>query len=171
MRIKAIYIILLSVLAFNSNAQTTANLLKAGFLEKFARFSEWPQQGMGDSFDIYVIGESPFDNELEQLYHNVLIKELPVKIHYTSSVIEIQSCEILFICASEKPSLNRILEQVKNTATLTISDTKNFGKQGVIINFYTTLQNTMHFEINTHALSQSALKIEPMLLDFAKIIN
>jgi hypothetical protein len=49
------------------HAQTDEYLLKAGFLERFTRFIEWPgETNIADNtkpFVISVIGENPFDKK------------------------------------------------------------------------------------------------------------
>jgi hypothetical protein len=171
MKIKHLYIALILCCSLFSNAQNTANMLKAGFLQKFATFSEWPKQSMGNTFDIYVIGNIPFNKELDEIYANVNIKTLPVQIHYINSVLDLRSCEILFISSSERKQLSTILEYTKYKPILTISDHKDFAKLGVMINFYLTTENTLHFEINREPLNESGIIMDIILLEYAKIIK
>ncbi len=162
---------ILVLLKLNCLGQNNEYMLKAAFFEKFAHFTEWPTENSNQIFNISILGNHSFNNEFENLYQNIEIKGLPVKIHYISKLSELESCEILFIASSERKKLNEIIRVANSKQILTIADTKGFGKQGVIINFYTTIENTIHFEINTKALESSVIKMDIMLLDFAKIIN
>ena len=154
-------------LAFN---QENEYLLKAGFMEKFARFTTWPKQNKPE-FNIMVIGESPFNGTLKSFYRSLTIKNRNVKIKYVKQLQEIQNPDILFISSSENKRLDEILEYTKHKPILTIADTEGFAKRGVHINFYETEQATLHFKINAKAVKQSGLKIDALLLSYANIVK
>jgi uncharacterized protein DUF4154 len=150
-------------------------LLKAGFIEKFARFTDWPDQSdINDSntpFIISVIGKSPFKGSLEEIYKKALIKNKSVQIRYISSEKQILDSHILFICKSEKRNLKNILNAVQNKPVMVISDTQGFGEKGSHINLFITKKGTLHFEINVKAVKKSGLSIQLVLLEVAKVIG
>lgn len=170
--IKRIQIIILLLLVFQLNgfSQTTEYMLKAGFLEKFARFTEWPNINKTE-FKICVLGKNPFKKDLDKMYAKVKIKNLAVKLEYIENINELKNPDILFISSSERSNLSEILNQIKEKPILTVSDTRGFAQKGVIINFYETAQGTIHFEINKSTLSDSGLQMDLMLLQLAKIIE
>lgn len=170
-KLKYICIILIACLAFATKAQTNEYLIKAGFIEKFANFTEWPNISKNKEIEIAILGKSPFANELEELYSTRTIKNLPVKIRYIKSLGEIKNSNILFICDSEGSQLTNILNYTQNKPILTISESKGFAKRGVHINFYQTNQGTIHFEINAQRVKKSGLSIDVILLDYAHIVN
>lgn len=155
----------------SSFSQTEEYMLKAGFLEKFARFSQWPKGNDPDTFQITVLGEDPFDGALEKMYHSHKIGGKPVAIAYISSVSEINNCHILFISSSKSKQLPSIIQQIGKKAILTVGETPRYAEKGVIINFYETNKGTIHFEISKSALMQSKVKMDIMLLDFAKLVE
>lgn len=162
-------IILFSTLSVK--AQSKEYILKAGFLEKFARFSEWPDEKQIDTFNITVIGNSPFNGILEELYSSHTIKDKPVHINYISSISQINNCQILFIAVENTRILESILEETKDKPILTISEKDGFGKKGVLLNFFITEQGTVHFEINYQKVKQSGISMDIFLLEYAKIIE
>lgn len=163
----------LGIMVNASVAQPVEYLLKAGFIEKFARFIDWPGQGGSPAaespFVISIIGDSPFRGSLEEIYGQGRIKGKPVSINYIRTVDEIAGSHVLFICASERNNLPEILEAAGRQPVLLVSDTRGFVRQGTHINLYITENGTLHFEINVEAVKQSGLSVQLALLEVAKI--
>lgn len=159
----------------SSHAQPMEYLLKAGFLEKFARFTDWPDssdlKNSETPFVISVMGTSPFKGSLEEIYKTATIKNKPVKIQYINSKNQIPGTHLLFVCESEKKNLEEILPAVQDLPVLIVSDTDGFAQKGTHINIYTTKKDTLHFEINVNAVKKSGLSVQLVLLEVAKIIG
>lgn len=158
-----------------SRSQPMEYLLKAGFLEKFARFTDWPEEsGVAKDdvpFVICVIGESPFKGTLEKLYNTEKIKQRPVRIRYISDPEEIDDSDLLFVAKSEKKKLDTILAATRSKPILVVGDTRKFGEKGCHINIYITAKGTLHFEINLKKVKESGLRMQLVLLEIAKIID
>jgi len=154
-------------------AQSTEYLLKAGYIEKFTHFIDWPEtSSLNDStipFSISVIGEHPFNTSIEKIFNKVMVKNKKVRIRYISSVDEIGNSMIVVIPGSQKNRLDTILNYTKGKPILTIGETKGYGKKGVIINMFID-NDYIRYEINRTALSKSGLKISAKLLEIARII-
>lgn len=150
-------------------------LLKGGFLEKFARFTDWPpESGINDPdtpFIISVIGKSPFKGSLEKIYKDGKIKGKPVRIKYIQSLDDIPGCHMLFIAESEERRLPDIVKTAETYPILMVSDTTGFAEMGCHINLYITKKGTLHFEINLNALKASGLSVQLVLLEIAKIVG
>lgn len=155
-------------------AQSNEYLLKAGYIEKFTHFIEWPDTtNINDStitFSIAVIGENKFGNAIENIFKNAKVKNKAVRITYISSVDEVDNCMILIISESKKNKLDEILNYTKGKPILTIGETKGYGKKGVIINMFVD-DNYIRYEINRTVLDKSGLKISSLLLSSAIIVK
>lgn len=154
----------------NSFAQSREYLLKAGFLEKFTHFIEWPCTVSSETFRIAVIGENKFGNALEDIFSKVKIKDKPAEIVYISSVDELKDCMILFISGKMDNKLDDILNHTTGKPILTISENSGYGKKGTIINML-LVNDYIRYEINRNALAKSGLKMSSLLLDSAIIIK
>ncbi len=156
-------------------AQPAEYLMKAGFLGKFAQFTDWPEAcGMERtdvSFVLSVIGESLFLDSLDKVYAQGTIKDKPVIIRYINTIEQIKGSHLLFISETKKHHLDDILRAVKTKPILVVGDTKGFGAKGCHINLYVTKKNTLHFEINVNAVKPSGLSIQLVLLEIAKIVG
>ncbi len=146
--------------------------VKGIFIEKFCPFTEWSKAKMDTSevFTITIIGENNFGNILENMYADILIKGKEVKINYVKSIDEIKNTHILFISNDQKYNIDKIVSFANKNNILTISDSQNFGKKGVHINFYLTVNGTLHFTINLKSTKEANLRINLMLIEIAKII-
>ena len=154
-----------------SESQSLEYSVKAIYLEKFARFTDWPDNISGENFIIAVLGKSPFDGELEKLAKKTKIKNKPLKINYLNEISELSNCQLLFISSSEKDRLSEVLQKVEYQNILTIADMPGACKKGVHINLYTDGSGTVHYEINPEALKKAKLTVEMQLLSYGKIIN
>ena len=148
--------------------------VKAEMLERFALFLEWPEsahiEDKSTPFVIAVIGEHPSGLELENVLSGRKIRDKEIRIRYLSTPDEIEDCHVLFISSSEKESLGRIIARTRNKAILTVSDTKGFSEEGVLINFYLE-KKKIRFEINETAAYESGFYVSYKLLQLARIVK
>ena len=152
-------------------SQSKEYMLKAGFLEKFARFSEWPQDVKMDTFKITILGKSPFQGALEKMYTSYNIKKKPVSINYISSVDDIDNCHIMFVSKTMSRQLDTIIQKVGSKPILTVGETNGYVNKGVIINFFKTNKGTVHFEISKKNVKESGIKMDILLLNFAELVE
>jgi hypothetical protein len=162
-------IFLLAVFSNCLKSQSVEYFVKASLIEKFARFTEWESNSIGEEFVIGVLGKSPFYNELEKLSAKIKIKSKPVKIIYFKNMEDTKVCQVLFICASEKDNLSEIIKYLGNYNILIVGDTEGFSEKGVHFNFYLEKNENIHFEINVKALAKANLKTDMQLLSLGKI--
>lgn len=169
--LKGIMLLILSIYTLGASGQSVEYFVKASFIQKFARYTEWPANSIGNNFVIGVAGTSPFSNELETLAAQTHIKGKPVKIVYLKNPSEVAKCQILFISNSERRNLTNWLTTCQNQTILLVADTPGFSQKGVHFNFYYNTDETIHFEINVKALAAAGLTADLQLLNIAKIIN
>ena len=146
--------------------------VKAAFIYNFMKFIEWPDRAFvdkHDSMNICVLGKSPFGSALDFVREEKINNRKIIVKHY-NNIHDMERCHILFISRSEEEGLTQILENLKGLNILTISDTKGFAQQGVIINFYIE-ENKVQFEINQDAAKRSGLKVSSKLLSLAEIVR
>lgn len=164
--------ILLFLLFFTGtiHAQVSEYEFKAAFIERFTRFIEWPDSIRSDTFNIVVIGKTPLQSTIDQLFKTLKIKNHNVKTTYTTDTNDLKYADLVFISKSEKKRIDEILALTSKYPILTISDTKGFATKGVHINMYDD-NNYIRYEINQDAIQKSNLKVSSLLLTSAKIIK
>jgi hypothetical protein len=145
--------------------------LKAVYLERFARFVEWPAHAaIGDSakpFVIAVLGQDGFARQLERIYRQQTILGKPVEVLALQDGQAIPTCHLLFIGTNQREGLLELLARLKRRPVLTVSDSPGFGAAGVHFNLYSA-DNKLRFEINEPAAKAAGLQIGYQLLSYAR---
>ena len=145
--------------------------VKAAYLYHFAKFVDWPSDSFkDDQSPVYltILGVNPFGPALDSIKDKT-VKGRKLIIKQCPSIDLLGGCHILFISPSEKANLKQILNALKNSSVLTVSETERFTQQGGMINFITQ-DNRIQFEINPVAAQRSRLKISSQLLKLARIV-
>ncbi len=156
--------------ACSLQAQVSESEYKVAFIERFTRFIEWPDSIKGDTFNIVVVGKTPLQSTLNELFTKIKIKERDVKLIYSNDTNQLVNANLVFISGSEKRRINEILAITNKYPILTISDTKGYSTKGVHINMYND-NDYIRYEINQEAVESSNLKVSSLLLTSAKIVK
>ena len=159
-----------NLLAVMAAGQASEYQVKAEDIERFTRFIDWPAGSEGHStFLIGVVGENPFNGYLDKMAAQYRIKNRPVEIRAITDFSQIDSCQLVFICGTERDRLRRILMHTESKPILTVGDTAGFAQQGVIINFYNA-GDKVRFEMNEAAIERSGLRVSAKLLKLARLV-
>lgn len=147
--------------------------MKAAFLYNFAKFVEWPARGSGDrdgQIRVCILGKDPFGPVLEGVIQGKTVNNRSLAVRRIAYLEGATSCHLLFIGSSEKNRLEDIVEALKGTNVLTVSEIDRFAHRGGMINFL--MENKkVRFEINVDAAALAGLKISSKLLQLATIVR
>jgi hypothetical protein len=161
--------------AWNARAQLPVDreyLIKAAFLYNFLKFVEWPTDVLPEgarTISICVIGEDPFGDALDSL-KGKSVQDKSVEIKRVQALQDLKACHLLFISSSAKARLGEIMEAVKGTSLLTVSELERFTERGGIIRLFLE-RNNVRFEINVDIAARARLKMGSRLLSLAKIVK
>lgn len=148
-----------------SASEVSEYRLKAAFLYNFIAYTRWPDQTV-DSLRVCIHGEDPFDENLQYL-KNKKVNETDLLVQNTKHIPEISDCQVIFISNSAIGNLNNILDHIKNKPVLTISDSINAGRKGIMINM-TINEGRIEFNVNLNAVRNANLELSAQLLRLAK---
>jgi len=143
--------------------------VKALFLFNFAKYVEWPANTFGATnspITIGIVGGGPCLEPLQKTIEGKLVSEHPILIRQLDKIENLNKCQILFIGISEKKRMGEILDQVRNTPVLTVSEVEQFAGQGGMIGFVKK-DGKVRLEINLKAARQAKLEISSKLLGVA----
>lgn len=148
-------------------------LLKAEYMafvgQASTRFS--PQElEANSSFRLGVVGRSPFEGFLAQVYERRTVRGKPVKIVFPRTPDEVANCQMIFICRSESDRLEEVLGWVKGRPVITIGDSKGFLSRGVMVNF-SLEQDRIVIWVNLEAAKRSGLGFAPDFLELVRIYS
>jgi hypothetical protein len=144
--------------------------LKAVFLFNFAKFVEWPPQAFADPhdpFSICVLGDNPFGAALDDAVRGKTVASRPIAIRLVSSGQQAQTCQILFVSASERKRMHGLLEGLRNCCVLTVGDMDDFTQNGGIVQFRMK-DSRVRIEIDAEAAERASLRISSRLLSLAE---
>ena len=146
--------------------------VKAAFLYQFTKFIEWPSEAFPDAnapFSICVAGADPFGNILNQLFQQKTVGQRRLELRRSAHGEDLQGCQILFISASERKRFPAILDKVKGTPVVTVSESDRFMQAGGTINFFLS-EERVRFDINLEATEGTGLKFSSRLLSVARTV-
>lgn len=170
----ALLLLLIAGIEPNLQAQYTANEIKGAFVERFTRFTEWPEEALpadtSQPFAVTIVGDCQFQRELQNAFYGHRVKGHRCSITILPTGEKIPKCQLLYIAASERKKLDQILAQVNDAAVLTVANAPGFSQRGVLIDLY-EINAHIRFEINLKAIHKSGLYLSSQMLRHAKIIE
>lgn len=98
--------------------------LKTAYLYNFALFTTWPASWLpesGDTIKICTIGDDRFGTAIEQL-HNRMVRTKRLVVRRAIALEQAPLCHMLYIAESERQNMATILESLRGSSVLTISD-------------------------------------------------
>jgi hypothetical protein len=146
--------------------------VKAAFLYQFTKFIEWPAEAFANAnapFSICVAGADPFGNALNQLFQQKTVGQRRLEVRRSAHGEDLQGCQILFISASEHKRFPAILDKVKGSPVVTVSESDRFMQAGGAINFFLS-EERVRFDINLEATEGTGLKFSSRLLSVARTV-
>lgn len=155
------------------HAQLEELPLKAFFLEAAVRFIAWPEDTAVSKSKDFTIANFPDDNftpHLRVLFAKKQIKGKNVKFKTIRKLDDIDSCFILIIPSGKKNDLTDILSTVAGKPILTVCESPEFAKKGVMLCISSENRKVSCYINNQEALA-SRLKISHHLLQKAQVIT
>jgi hypothetical protein len=145
--------------------------VKARCVSLLPDYIKWPSNGPeGRPIVIGVVGDSLFENYLNDLFTPGSPLSRKGRLMYLQARQSLETCDVLFICDSESERLYEILRRIKGRPILTVADSPDFARRGVMINLVLD-RDRIALEINLNALRASGLEVSPHILKNAKIIE
>jgi hypothetical protein len=151
------------------NAGVSEYQVKAVFLYNFTKFTDWPASAFASSnapIVIGIVGEDPFGKTLDAVINGDTARGHPLVVKRLRADEDLRSCQVLFIGRSEKKRLSSLLQKLKSSPVLTVSDATDFAEQGGMVSFL-LVQKNVKFEINQAAAEAAGLQISAKLLKLA----
>ena len=166
-----VWLLLASLLTMpGQESLSVANKVKAAMLYNFTKYVEWPASSFPaptSPLVIGVLGKDPLVSEIDSTLTGKAVEKRVLAVRQFSDVSEVKGCHVVFICASERKRLPKILEQLKKDSALTVSDVEGFVEEGGMIGFRKEA-NTIRFDINQATAEKAGLKVSSKLLQLAR---
>ena len=148
--------------------------VKAAYLYNFGKFVSWPPKPDSSTpskpFNLCVLGKDPFGSTLDSTVADESIDGRTVIVSRLSKVQDSTPCSIVFVSHSEAGHLKAILEALRSSNALTVSDIPGFSDQGGMIEFVVS-ENRVRFEVNLLAAQHAGLALSSELLKVASSVK
>lgn len=155
------------VAGFYAHAQNYK--LRTVVVYSFTRYIHWPEDYEAGDFEIKVLGDSPFTEELQNMAKIKKVGERKISVTKVDGVSEIGKCHILIIPSSQSPHLAEVLQEVGSQATLVVTEEPGLGVKGSDVNFVDK-DGKLAFELNQAQLNKKKLKVSTELTRLAILI-
>ncbi len=147
--------------------------IKAVFLLNFSRFVEWPPttfESPDAPFVVGVFGDDPFGADLDQVMKGETVQGRPIVVQRVTSAQEAAQCQILFVHRWSGAPMNKVLDAIDATGTLTVSDDEAAVQRGAMI-VLVTQNNRVKLQVNVDRSRAAGLTISSNLLRSAQIVS
>ncbi len=139
--------------------------LKAIFLFQFAHFVSWPASAFPDAgapITIGVLGKDPFGAGLDEVVAGETVGARKLVVRRFQTVEQVDSCQVLFISASEASQLEHIHSRLMGRNVLTVGETRDFASRYGIVGF-DVQRNRLKLRIHLAAADSAKLTISSKL--------
>lgn len=143
--------------------------VKAAFLAKFGGFVEWPAGAFAtaaSALQLCVVGDDPFGPVLDRATSGQQAGGRPIEVKRLKAVRADSGCHIVYIAPSEAPRMVQLVDALRGSGVLTVSDLRAPSGAVGIVNFILK-EERVRFDIDDDAAMQNRLVISSKLLGVA----
>ncbi len=146
---------------------------KALFLVNFVKYVDWPRgviESTNSPVIIGLVGDCDVEADLKAIAKGTAVAGHPLIIKTFDGGDDVKGCHILFILDGESRNMASLLDRLKGTATLTVSDAEKFTAAGGMISLVPR-NNRIRPQVNLSAAEGSGLKLSSKLLSVSDVMN
>ena len=125
--------------------------VKAAIIYKITKFVTWPKKSQ--TLTLCVIGEGSINSELQKINRKYSMGRRLSITHKSHTAPLNKLCELIYIHNSDNKTTKLVLEKLKDSPVLTISDVKQFAEQGGVIGLY-KIGSRIRFAINRRSVTE-----------------
>jgi hypothetical protein len=146
--------------------------VKAAFLYKFASFVDWPPgsfESPSSPFNLCVVGADPFGGRIRSSITGQTVGSHPIVLIRLAKEEPRSNCHAMFVSGSDRKSASEALNSVRETPTLTVTDSALGPTAGII--HFVLADDRVSFDIDNAAAARAHLVISSKLLALARRVN
>ncbi|MES9992874.1 MAG: YfiR family protein [Candidatus Thiodiazotropha sp.] len=158
--------------AYCDEQQSEENLVKAVFIYNFAKFTRWPADtwAMNEAvLRICAVGDDEMVGALAQL-NGKKVREHPVIVEPKGVTNNLHTCHLIYLARSRHDLTQVTTDHINSKPILTVSEIKDFSKQGGMIELY-TINGKVRFKINLQTTRDAGLDLSSRLLKLAAEVH
>ena len=161
---------LLWVLAAHAQDVTEPSL-KAAFIYNFAKFTEWPADGLPVTapFNACVLGDQAIGDALERAVKGRVLSGHTVSVARVQIDGPLRGCHLLYVSGVSTMQITAIAANLRGMPVLTIGDSDDFSRLGIAHIFVE--DGKMRFNLNVELARRSRLQLSSKLLALAAHVH
>ena len=147
--------------------------IKASFIYTVAKFVDWPETAFGAPdapMVMAILGDELIGDALRKAVDGKSVKGHPVTVMRAAGLDDLAGCHVLIVGRTERARLPEILERLRGSNVLTVSESDRFAREGGVMGLVLD-QNMVRFEVNVDAASRSSLEISSKILRLGKVVR
>lgn len=146
--------------------------MKARFLpfvgQAATRAGGGPLVPSGTTFQVGVLGLSPFEGHLAEALEGRTIGGAPVRLTHPRTPPEVRACHLVFVCPSEMDRLGEVLGWLEGRPVVTVGDRPEFLDRGGMVAFLITA-GRVEIWVNPASAKAAGLAFDPSFLALARV--
>ena len=153
--------------------------VKAAFLVKFAKFTDWPSDALPADAPITfcVMGDDEVAGAIQRLDRaragqarelKVLRLKADILSHHEDPTL--RSCHMLYATGLDSKLWPVLLSAIEGAPVFSVSDSEGFAERGGLAALYVELKK-MRFAINIDTIRRSGLHVSASVLSLARIVK
>lgn len=142
--------------------------VKAAFLYNFALFTRWPAAHLGDTTAPLVIGlfaADPFGPHLDRAVARRTVAGHPIQVRRIAQGDPI-ACHVLFVPETQRTRLPQLLDALRDSPILVVSDEPSSGRRRPMI-LFRLIGGQVRFELSLPEVEQAGLSVNAQLMGVA----
>lgn len=173
---RLLFVLALLAAAASARAQepaVTEDSVKAAYLYKFPGFVEWPANVLARPDEPVVIGVIGGDDVQVELSALAEARRpgRPLVVRRLREARDLSGIHVLFIGSRERARAPELIRAAQAAGVLTVTEWEGALRQGSVINFVTTTDGRVRFEISLQPAERSNLKLSSRLLAVAQQVH
>ena len=152
-----------------SPQDVTEQALKAAFIYKFAKFTDWPAAVVPpakEPFVLCVVGDDAVADALDRLVKGRELLSHSMAVHKSPAAPE-RVCHVLYVSGVTAVQATQLVAKNRDLPVLTISDAEGFTEFGGIAQFFFE-HGMLRFNIDIASAKRAHLQINSGLLALSK---
>lgn len=148
---------------FSVPASAQMSKFKALFLYNFAKNIDWPDNSVGDTFVITIVGDDDLASELEDLAEVRNLGNYNLTIKKASTVDQLDDSQIIYLGQSKSSLMPMLASYQKEKPALLVGGKEGLCSQGAGISFV-TIDGKLKFQICPANIEGRGLKMAQKLV-------
>lgn len=168
MKSKIVIIVALALMPFGKGiyAQTEIQNAEAIFIYNFLSQIQWPEETLGNSYVVGVLGKTSTYDYLLRLTTNRKIGKRSIEVKHFSSANEISNCQVLLVAHNKSNDISTVKKKLNGRSCLIIGQKSSLTESGAVIAF-NVVDGKLRYRINKTNAKQQNLLISSAIMQMA----